>query len=191
MNRKILGIIFIFVAILIIISNLSISGAVIGVSLSNYLSLVALVFFLIGAILLISERRQIEGHIEQLVASGVSRDKINSIQEIIRKHYNGLNREQRKEIYQEVASLMEDVQQGNRVGGKYNLHKLSVLPPRLKENTPSKSVLEGDAKVLNKYSHQGGKGIFRYILDNNTGELLGIAYHPRGNPRDLKWKVRF
>ena len=190
-KKKITGFVFIVLAIGIIISNVSVTGAVIGTSTSNSLSLVATVFLLIGAMLLISERRKIESRIEQLVASGVPQSKIGEIQEGIKDEYKTLPKDKRKAIYEEVANVVDEVQDGKRVGGIYNLHILSSIPPGLRGTVSAKKILEADAKVLNKYAHQGGRGTERYVFDNDTGELLGIAYHPRGNPRDLSWRKRF
>jgi len=68
---------------------------------------------------------------------------------------------------------------------------LSSIPKSL-SGVPSRTkLLEADAKVLNQYEHQSGRGTERYVFDNSTGELLGIAYHPRGNARDLKWRRKF
>ncbi|MBU2496746.1 MAG: hypothetical protein KJ767_01660 [Nanoarchaeota archaeon] len=67
-GKRITGFLFIILAIVITISNINITGAVTGTSTSNLLSLVALVFTIIGIVLLISEKtpeQKIEDIIEQ------------------------------------------------------------------------------------------------------------------------------
>lgn len=130
-NKRFIGIFLIAVSLIILVSNVSITGAVIGAQISTSISFVALAFFLVGTLLFISERRQIESRIETLAKAGVVAAKIEAIQEGIKGHYKRMSKEERKAIYEEVADVIELVQSGKRVGGAYNLHKLSTVPPSL------------------------------------------------------------
>ena len=55
-KRKILGFVFIFLAVVTAISNARTTGAFIGTTLSNSLSLVSVVLFLVGGFLILSEK---------------------------------------------------------------------------------------------------------------------------------------
>lgn len=57
MNNKLIGSIFILISIGLTISNFTITGAVIGTSSSNSLSLVAIAFLIIGLILTLQRER--------------------------------------------------------------------------------------------------------------------------------------
>ena len=56
MKKKSLGFIFILLSVVIIISNAKITGAIIGNSLSNSLSFIAVILFGVGVFLIITER---------------------------------------------------------------------------------------------------------------------------------------
>lgn len=191
---KVSGIILFVIGILLLINpQLDIIGTVIGVSVSSrFCSIVGFIFVFISLLLLISDERKYKTKTIDDLESGVSKDTIDSIQEGIKEQYSKMPKETRKSLYQETASIMREVQDGKRSGGAYNLHILRLIPHGLRKTVPTnKRLLEGDAKVLCGYEHQGGRGTERYIFDSDTGDLLGIAYHPRGNPRDLNWRVRF
>ena len=62
-KKRVVGILFIAVSILISLSNITLVGAVIGAPASNFLGIVALAFFVVGAVLVIYEempRKRIE-----------------------------------------------------------------------------------------------------------------------------------
>lgn len=173
---------------------MDITGAVIGVPniSSGFSTIFGIIFIFISVILLISsERRKIESRIEQLVSSGVPRSQIDVIQEGIKYEYKALPKNKRKAIYEEIANVVSEVRGSRRKGGLYELHILNRVPEGLVGVSSGTTLLEADAKILNKYIHQRGRGTERYIFDSSTGKLLGIAYHPRGNPRQLNWRKRF
>jgi uncharacterized protein (DUF486 family) len=71
MNKKrFIGFIFILISICIVVSNISITGAVIGNLTSNYLSLIAATFLIVGAALMVYEtpQQRIEEIIKQYEA---------------------------------------------------------------------------------------------------------------------------
>ena len=184
--KRNLGIGFIFLSIIISAANMNMTGAVIGSSLSNLFSFVALVFFIGGIGLFMSERER-KKSIAKLVGLGIPISQINKIEVGIKGTYPI---SQRKEIYREVETVLDEVKSGT-VGGPHNLHVLRGVPPGL-GGTSAKRMLEADAKILNKYQGQGGRGTERYIFDNSTRKLLGIAHHARGGrPGDLQWRKRF
>jgi hypothetical protein len=83
--KKILGISFILLGVIISVSNLSITGAVIGSSLSNYFSFIALIFFIGGIGLLMADIRitgnqRIEEVINQYQVGSI--DVIHAVSEI-------------------------------------------------------------------------------------------------------------
>tara|TARA_Y100000310_G_C20426027_1_gene689103 strand:- start:22 stop:639 length:618 start_codon:yes stop_codon:yes gene_type:complete len=196
-KKRIIGISLIVLSIGIIISNVSITGAVIGTSISNSLSLIAIVFLFIGTMLLISERKTIESKIEQLVASGVTQSEITGIQEGIQAEYKTMPKEKRKAIYEEIYKVINEIKSSRGSGGSgrskgtYNLHTFTGIPRGLTEVPPKTKLLGADAKVLNKYVNQKGRGTERYVFDKSTQKLLGIAYHPRGDTEQLNWRKRF
>lgn len=174
-------------------SQIGLTGAFIGTEKAGSIgSIIGLILIIGGVVgMMVEERKKIESRIEELVASGVSRNKINLIQERIKENYGDLSKEKRKIIYGELANVISEVQSGKRVGGSYNLHTWNIIPVGLRNTLFTDKILEGDAKILNRYINQDGRGTERYIFDNNTGDILGIAYHPRGNSRDLRWRFRF
>lgn len=186
--KRILGLILVLIGLSLLLMNKTITGNMIGSYYSNSISFIAAVFFLIGAVLLIAERKKT---VEHLLASGVPKLEIDSVQKGIRDEYDKMPNDQRKTLYKETANIMEQVRAGSRAGGTYNLHLLNGIPRHLTGLPPAIRILEGDARVLNHYAGQRGRGTERYIFDSKTSKLLGIAYHPRGKARDLKWRVKF
>jgi len=66
--KRSLGITFIFLSIIISVLNINLTGAVIGSSISNYFSLIAIVFFIGGIGLLMDrESKKTEGDLEKVV----------------------------------------------------------------------------------------------------------------------------
>lgn len=55
--KKSLGIIFIFLSIIISVSNLNLTGAIIGSSLSNSFSFIAAAFLVVGVLLIMAGRK--------------------------------------------------------------------------------------------------------------------------------------
>ena len=171
-------------------AGISMTGAAIGIQSESagstlfygiiFLS-VSLAIFLTKA-----ETKKIVGTIEDLVDAGIPREQLDAIQLLIRNNYGKCSKEERKGIYEETADILKKVKHGERIGGEYNLH---MRPPRGLPNAPYQ-ILEGDAKALNKSLHQRGRGTERYIFDPESGNFLGVAYHPSGNPRDLRWRWR-
>ncbi len=66
--QKLLGISFILLALIVSVSNISITGAVIGSSLSNYFSFITLVLFIGGIGLLMAGREAKEGNLAELAS---------------------------------------------------------------------------------------------------------------------------
>ena len=192
---RLLGLVsFILGIFLLLNAKIGITGAIIGTAgTSSVFSLIlGLVFVIVGiGTFIISERRKIESKIEQLVSSGVPISQIDSIQEGIRDEYRRMSKEKRKAIYKELAGAITEVRLGNRQGGIYELHPIKIIPGGLTGIPKGTRILEADAKVLSRYANQGGAGTERYIFNNSTGDLMGIAYHPRGDATELNWRRRF
>ena len=56
--KSTIGILFITISILIAFSNLTIVGAVVGISISNSLSWIAIVFFIVGILFVVREEKE-------------------------------------------------------------------------------------------------------------------------------------
>ena len=125
MNKKrITGYVFIVLAIGIILSNISITGAVIGTSISNSLSLVAVVFLIVGFILTFQRDR-------------------NYAQEILdQRKYVDDTRELKKIARRMGYTLMEGYKEGTRVYSGDEV--LTVIPNHRKigEKETARSILE-------------------------------------------------
>ena len=125
MNKKrITGFAFIVLAIGITLSNISITGAVIGTSISNSLSLAAIVFLIIGLVLTFQRDR-------------------NYAQEILdQRRYVDDNRELKKIARKMGYTLMEGYKEGTRVYSGNEV--LTVIPNHIKIcwKGTAKSILE-------------------------------------------------
>jgi len=185
---------FVIGFVLLNYSESDITGAVIGTSARSGLNLIIGLFFVLVSVVLFtsSKKQHIVSTIEELVKLGVPKQKIDVIQTEIKRHYTKMNKEERAEVYQETADVIKYVKSSPKLGEKYHTHIMAGTPKGLSNNLPKDVVLlEADAPVLNRYEHQKGRGTERYIFDADSKELLGVGYHPRGDARDIKWRVRF
>jgi|TARA_Y100000310_G_C20586980_1_gene765940 hypothetical protein len=81
--KKILGISFILLGVIISVSNLSITGAVIGSSLSNYFSFLAIAFLLVGVLLMMASRDR--NYAQEILDRGVYENRTRKLKKIARK----------------------------------------------------------------------------------------------------------
>lgn len=101
MNKKrLLGFGFISLAIIIVVSNTNITGAIIGTSTSNYLSLVALVFFIVGGFLILTGKLE-----NKVMGSKVKEDPLlSSVAEHIGEN---------QAVNRDVNHLIKELNKGN------------------------------------------------------------------------------
>ncbi|MEM4181645.1 MAG: hypothetical protein QXX68_00625 [Candidatus Pacearchaeota archaeon] len=176
MKKKQLGIFLIFLGILLIVSNFTITGAVIGgQGVFSWLFYFGLLSLFSGAILFAISRNDLE----EILGEDGSRLK-EEIKELIPGKI-GRPSELRKEFYQELALVVS----GEYLKGRphpYNAPKGLNL-------TQGTKILTRDSEILNKAMHEYGPGIYRHVYNNSTGEYLGIAKHPGGGRGDqnLVW----
>jgi|TARA_Y100000031_G_C8140395_1_gene347293 hypothetical protein len=135
MNKKqISGIISIIASFLIVTLNINITGAVIGSSLSNYLSILAIAFFVVGIGLFIT-----------------SRDR-NYAQEYLDKRKYVSSTRILKSIARKMGyNLIEGFKEGTRVYNGNNV--LNVIPNsrEVKGKGTSKSILESLATGISNF----------------------------------------
>jgi hypothetical protein len=192
--KKTLGFTFLILSIGFTIPNIKITGAIIGSSTSSFLGILAMVFLFVGSTLLINrEKKEVLRTIDKLVQGGTSLGKIENIQDSIRKNCKHLSKNERKEVYNEIAEVMEEINSGKRNGGKYNLHILKYHPTQLSGISKEDTILEADAKIFNKYTGSKRRGANRYVFDSKTGEILGVGYEPStgSSTNNLKWLIKF
>jgi hypothetical protein len=140
MNKKrITGFVFIVLAIGITISNISITGAVIGVTISNSLSLVSIILLVVGLILVTHQDR-------------------NYAQEILnQRRYVDDTRELKKIAKKMGYTLMEGYKEGTRVYDGESV--LTVIPNHRKigGKGTAKSILEalatGESSFRKRHAH--------------------------------------
>ena len=192
---RLLGFLFLTLGLVGFVSNFSVTGAVVGISSSSLRSLISLVLFFMGVTLLISERRHVKSRIEELVKAGISPELINSAQRSIMSNER-MPKSERRGLYNEMATVMKLFKEGERNSknsalSSYNLHKLHGVPPNLSGIKSGTTLYAADAKVINRHSHMTRRGNVRYIFDDSTGDILGIAYHPTDHPDDYRWRIKF
>ena len=138
-KKRFIGLALIAISLIIIVSNAGITGAVIGISSSNSLSLIAIAFFVIGLIL-ISQRER------------------NYAREILeQRRYVDDTRELKKIARKMGYSLMEGYKEGTRV---YNRNEvLTVIPNhrKIEGRGTVKSILEalatGESSFRKRHVH--------------------------------------
>lgn len=69
-------------------------------------------------------------------------------------------------MQKEVSDISNILQDRDFFRGNYKLHKVPVA------GVP---YLVADAKAMNKYDNQSGRGCWRYLFDNQTRQYAGIA----------------
>jgi len=69
-------------------------------------------------------------------------------------------------IEREVKDISSIIEQRDFFRSNYNLHKVPV------SGVP---YLVADAKAMNKYDNQSGRGCWRYLFDNQSRQYAGIA----------------
>jgi hypothetical protein len=69
-------------------------------------------------------------------------------------------------IEKEVGDISCIIQERDFFRSNYNLHKVPVA---------GASYLAADAKAMNRYDHQSGRGCWRYLFDSQTRQYAGIA----------------
>jgi hypothetical protein len=77
-----------------------------------------------------------------------------------------VNLDKVKQEIERVRTLAQSSDMGFRKS--YNLHNVPVA---------GEVFLVGDAKYLNRETHQTGRGNLRYLFDKNTHEYNGLAEH--------------
>lgn len=140
MNKKrIAGFIFIFVAIAIIISNLSITGAVIGKAISNSLSLIAAIFLIVGIVLATYKGRNIA---QEILDTGRYVDSTKYLKKVARKMGYEL-----KEGYKEGTKVCD----GDVV--------ITIIPNhrKIRARGTSISILEALATGQSSFRRRGGE----------------------------------
>jgi len=69
-------------------------------------------------------------------------------------------------IKQDLDFIAQVLTQNNYRKGNYNLHFVPVN---------GVEYLVADAKSINKYDHQSGRGCWRYLFDKLTRQYVGLA----------------
>ena len=138
-KKQFLGLVFVVISLIVLISNFSITGAVIGTSSSNSLSLIAVIFLVVG-LALVSQRER------------------NYAQEILeQRRYVDDTRKLKKIARKMGYSLMEGYKEGTRV---YNRNEvLTVIPNhrKIEGRGTVKSILEalatGESSFRKRHAH--------------------------------------
>jgi len=138
-RKRFIGLVLIGISLVMIASNVSITGAVIGTSITNSISFVAIVLLVVGLIL--TSQREIN-YAREILEQGRYVDDTKELKKIARKM--GYN-------------LMEGYKEGTRV---YSGHEvLTVIPNHRKigGKGTAKSILEalatGESSFTKKYAH--------------------------------------
>jgi len=119
-KKRFFGLTLIFVAFLIILFNISFTGAVIGIAPSNSLSLIALVFFIVGLILIIKEGKLEKNLAQEVLKSSAIITDPKKIKKIARKmHYEGRNVKEGYQILDEYGKPLTVVPLHKVSGGVY------------------------------------------------------------------------
>lgn len=165
MNKKrVLGFIFIVLAIVIVISNTNITGAVIGTSSSNILSLITLAFLVVGLVLMVYENKAggIENIVNQFeqgdissVYAGFELDKIINPQSIryrTGKQHTWVGERNAYPISLKSGKKAKELaMMGYIIAGINNPKEASKSNIEIKKGVSTKDYMKGFQKALEKY----------------------------------------
>ncbi len=138
-KKRFIGLAFIAISLIIIVSNASITGAVIGTSSSNSLSLVAIIFFVAGLVLMSQRDR-------------------NYAQEILeQRRYVDDTRELKKIARKMGYNLMEGYKEGTRVYKGNEVLTVISNHRKIEGKGTVKSILEalatGESSFRKRHAH--------------------------------------